>query len=64
MNSLKIEKNALITNNFSPKSLFEKSIELIEDKNLQTIIKTKCKETALKNDYKNQVTLWKDFLDV
>ena len=61
---VKNRENALITNNFSPKSLFEKSIELIEDKNLQTKIKTKGKETALKNDYKNQVTLWKDFLDV
>ena len=35
-----------------------------EDKNLQIKIKTKCKETALKNDYKNQVALWKNFLDV
>lgn len=61
---VKNRENALIINDFSPKSLFETSIELIEDKNLQLKIKSKCRETALKNDYKNQVALWKDFLDV
>tara|TARA_Y100000816_G_scaffold287520_1_gene270402 strand:+ start:213 stop:1214 length:1002 start_codon:yes stop_codon:yes gene_type:complete len=61
---VKNRENALITDNFSPKSLSEVSIELIEDKNLQRNIKTNCKKTALKNDYKNQILLWKDFLNV
>ena len=45
---VKNRENALIINDFSPKSLFETSIELIEDKNLQLKIKSKCRETALK----------------
>ena len=42
--------------------LAEKSFELIEDKNLQSTIKIAGKQTALENDYENQISLWKDFL--
>ena len=56
-------KNGLLTNNFSPNLLAEKSLELIEDKNLQINIKLAGKQTALENDYENQVSLWKDFFN-
>lgn len=57
------KKNGLIINNFSPNLLAEKSLELIEDKNLQINIKLAGKQTALENDYENQVSLWKDFFN-
>ena len=60
---VKNKKNGLLTNNYSPNILAEKSLELIEDKNLQINIKLAGKQTALENDYENQVSLWKDFFN-
>ena len=58
---VKNKKNGLLVNSYSPNMLAEKSFELIEDKNLQSTIKIAGKQTALENDYENQISLWKDF---
>ena len=60
---VKNKKNGLLVNSYSPNMLAEKSFELIEDKNLQSTIKIAGKQTALENDYENQISLWKDFFN-